>query len=188
MQCFLDPTGSLAFTLLISNNIILLNCKLMNLETWILEYLNTWILEYLNTWIFEYLNTFDVGSSILLEFFYSSAVFVSLCMFACAIPRWCYAHDSYIWLYRHVGGAVVSKNACFWWPPITIQRPSTQRTFSEQQAAAHPVVVARTRCVMRGVVIISDKLFNDTGVVSTWCPLTYLHPQALQDWEGKTGG
>ena len=55
---FLDPTGSLAFTLLVSNQ--LSNCN------WILKYLNTWILKYLNTWILLY---FHVGSSILLEFF-----------------------------------------------------------------------------------------------------------------------
>ena len=57
-------------------------------------------------------------------------------------------------------------------------------------AAAHHAVVARTRCVMRGVVIISDKLFNDLVLYPLDAPLTYLHPQALQalqDWEGKTG-
>lgn len=56
----------------------------------------------------------------------------------------------------------------------------TQYTFSEQQAAAHHAVVARTRCVMRGVVIISDKLFNDLVLYPLDAPLTYLHPQALQ--------
>ena len=51
LSCFLDPTGSLAFTLLVSNQ--LSNCN------WILKYLNTWILKYLNTWILVY---FHVGS------------------------------------------------------------------------------------------------------------------------------
>ena len=56
-NCFLDPTGSLAFTLWVSNHFDLNTWILEYLNTWILEYLNTWILEYLNTWILEYLNT-----------------------------------------------------------------------------------------------------------------------------------
>ena len=109
-------------------------------------------------------------------------------MFACAInTTMILCHDSNIWLYRHVGGAVVSKNACFWWPPITAQRPSTQRTFSEQQAAAHHAVVARTRCVMRGVVIISDKLFNDLVLYPLDAPLTYLHRYSMPAPPGSSG-
>ena len=97
-------------------------------------------LEYKDTWILQYFCILMSDLLFFWIFFHYSAVFVSLCMFACAIPRWCYAHDSYIWLYRHVGGAVVSKNACFWWPPITAQRPSTHCTFSEQP---QPIAIMR---------------------------------------------
>ena len=50
---FLDPTGSLAFTLWVGNH--------FDLNTWILAFLNTWLLEYLITWLLEYLNTWILG-------------------------------------------------------------------------------------------------------------------------------
>ena len=46
---FLDPTGSLAFTLWVMGNYSFCYVKLEYLNTLILEYLDTWILKYLNT-------------------------------------------------------------------------------------------------------------------------------------------
>ena len=111
---------------------------------------------------------------LLLNSFYSSAVFVSICMFACAIPRWCYVHDSYIWLYRHrhVGGAVVSKNACFWWPPITAQRPvpSTLSPSSKPQ----PIM----RLWPEPDVWCAELWLFQINYLMTWCCI-HLMPRSL---------
>ena len=109
---------------------------------------------------------------LLLNSFYSSAVFVSICMFACAInTTMMLCHDFYIWLYRHVGGAVVSKNACFWWPPITSQRPSTQRTFSEQP---QPIM----RLWPEPDVWCAELWLFQINYLMTWCCI-HLMPRSL---------
>ena len=111
---------------------------------------------------------------LLLNSFYSSAVFVSICMFACAInTTMILCHDSNIWLYRHVGGAVVSKNACFWWPPITAQRPSTQRTFSEQHKP-QPIM----RLWPEPDVWCAELWLFQINYLMTWCCI-HLMPRSL---------
>ena len=110
---------------------------------------------------------------LLLNSFYSSAVFVSICMFACAInTTMMLCHDFYIWLYRHVGGAVVSKNACFWWPPITAQRPvpSTLSPSSKPQ----PIM----RLWPEPDVWCAELWLFQINYLMTWCCI-HLMPRSL---------